>query len=62
MPCSFGPLPHPRSELGAQPIEVLEVTVTDRCIPLLTAAYGRRVARPVRTTRLAPEGNGSQLA
>jgi hypothetical protein len=38
------------------------VTVTDRCIPLVTAAYGTRVARPARTTRLAPEGNGSQLA
>jgi hypothetical protein len=36
--------------------------VTDRWIPLVTAAYGTRVARPARTTRLAPEGNGSQLA
>ena len=35
------------------------VTVTDRCIPLVPAAYGTRVARPVRTTMLAPRGVGS---
>jgi hypothetical protein len=53
MPCSFGPLPHPRSEPGGQPNGLRGVTVTDRCIPLVTAAYGTRVARPARTTRLA---------
>jgi hypothetical protein len=37
------------------------VTVVDRWIPLVTAAYGTRVARPPRTTRLAPGGDGSQL-
>jgi hypothetical protein len=37
------------------------VTVTVRWIPLVTAAYGTQVARPGRTTRLAPEGDGSQL-
>jgi hypothetical protein len=37
------------------------VTVTDRCIPLVTAAYGTRVARPARTTLLAAGGEGSQL-
>jgi hypothetical protein len=62
MPCSFGLLPHPRSGMCAQPNGLLGVTVTVRCIPLVTAAYGTRVARPARTTRLAPEGNGSQLA
>jgi hypothetical protein len=37
------------------------VTVTDRWIPLVTAAYGTRVARPARTTMLAPGRDGSQL-
>jgi hypothetical protein len=50
MPCSFGLLPHPRSGTGAQPDGPLEVTVSVRWIPLVTAAYGTRVARPVRTT------------
>jgi hypothetical protein len=36
--------------------------VTDRCIPLVTAAYGTRVARPARTTLLPPGGAGFQLA
>jgi hypothetical protein len=35
--------------------------VTDRCIPLVTAAYGTWVARPARTTTFAPGGDGSQL-
>ena len=61
MPCSFGLLPHPRSGTCAQSNDILEVTVTDRWIPLVTAAYGTRVARPGRTTRLAPGGDGSQL-
>jgi hypothetical protein len=38
------------------------VTVTVRQIPLVTAAYGTRVARPVRTTMLALGGDGSWLA
>jgi hypothetical protein len=37
----------------------LEVTVIDRYIPLVTAACGTRVARPARTTVLAPGGDGS---
>jgi hypothetical protein len=61
MPCSFGPLQSPRSGAGAQCNGLLKVTVTVRCIPLVTAAYGTRVARPVRTTRLAPGGDGSEL-
>jgi hypothetical protein len=61
MPCSFGHLPHPRSEPGAQSIELLEVTVTIRWIPLVTAACGTWVARRVRTTLLTPGGEGSQL-
>jgi hypothetical protein len=61
MPCSFGLLPHPRSGMCAQPIGLLELTVTDRYIPLVTAACGTRVARPARTTTLAPDGDGSQL-
>jgi hypothetical protein len=50
MPCSFGLLPHPRSEPCAQPDRPLEVTVTVRWIPLVPAASGTRVARPARTT------------
>jgi hypothetical protein len=34
----------------SQPIGLLGVTVAIRRIPLVTAAYGTRVARPVRTT------------
>jgi hypothetical protein len=60
MPCSFGPLPHPRSEACTQPTGLLEVTVVDRWIPLVTAAYGTQVARPARTTMAPPGGNGSQ--
>ena len=33
----------------------------DRCIPLVTAAYGTRVARPARMTMPAPGNDGSQL-
>jgi hypothetical protein len=61
MPCSFGLLPHPRSEAGAQVDRPLGVTVTDRYVPLVTAAYGTSVARPVRTTRLPPGGDGPPL-
>jgi hypothetical protein len=57
MPCSFGLLPHPRSGMRAQPTGLREVTVTDRYIPLVTAAYGTRVARPAKTM-LAPGGDG----
>ena len=58
---SFGLLPHPRSEAGTQSNGLLQVTVSVRWIPLVTAAYGTRVARPARTTMLAPGGDGSQL-
>jgi hypothetical protein len=61
MPCSFGLLSHPRSEAGAQVDRPLGVTVTDRYVPLVTAAYGTPVARPVRTTRLPPGGDGPPL-
>jgi hypothetical protein len=61
MPCSFGLLPHPRSGMRAQANGLLEVTVTVRYIPLVPAAYGTRVARPTRTTRPAPDGDGSRL-
>ena len=60
MPCSVGLLPYPRSAACAQPTGLLEVTVTDRCIPLVTAAYGTRVAREVRTTMLARGGDGTR--
>jgi hypothetical protein len=61
MPCSFGLLPHPRSTACSQHHGPLEVTVTVRYVPLLTAAYGTRVTRPARTTWLglaatAPDG------
>jgi hypothetical protein len=61
MPCSFGLLPHPRSGTCAQPTGLLEVTVIDRYIPLVTAAYGTWVARTARTTTFAPGCNGSQF-
>src|SRR4029453_15332284 len=57
----FRPPPPPQVRDGRQPDRPLGVTVTVRWTPLLTAAYGTRVARPARTTRLAPGGDGSQL-
>ena len=36
--------------------------MADRQVPLVTAAYGTRAARPARTTTFARGGNGSQLA
>jgi hypothetical protein len=52
MPCSFGPLPYPKSGMGGEPNGFLQMTVADRYIPLVTAAYGTWVARPARTTML----------
>jgi hypothetical protein len=48
MPCSFVLFSHRRSGTSAQPKGLLGVTVTNRWIPLVTAAYGTWVARPVR--------------
>src|SRR5215207_7634686 len=62
MLCSFGPFRWSRSAACGQHHGPLEVTVSVRWIPLVTAAYGTRVARPARTTMLAPGGAGSQLA
>ena len=62
MPCSSGHLHHLRSEADTQPTGLLVVTVTVRCVPLVPAAYGTRMARPARTTLRAPGGDGSQLA
>jgi hypothetical protein len=42
--------PNPRSASGVQRNGLLEVTVVDRYVPLVTAAYGTRVARPATTT------------
>src|SRR5918993_4574668 len=58
MPCSFGLLPHPRSGSRSPAQRSSRVTVTVRYIPLVTAAYGTRVARndDARTWR-----RGSQL-
>ena len=61
MPCSFGPLKSPRSGMRAQPTGLLEMTVTDRYIPLVTAVCGTWVARPARTTTRSSDGDGSQL-
>jgi hypothetical protein len=47
--------------VGAQPNGRLRVTVSVRWIPLVTAAYGTRVARLARTTMLAPGGDGSPV-
>jgi hypothetical protein len=62
MPCSFGLLQHARSEADADATGPVGVTVTDRYIPLVTAACGTRVARPAGTTKLAPGGDGFELA
>jgi hypothetical protein len=62
MPCSFGLLPHPRSGRRPQLTGRLRMTVTVRCVPLVTAAYGTRVARPARMTWLRRCGDGRQLA
>jgi hypothetical protein len=56
MPCSFGLLSHPRSGMRAQPTGLLELTVIDRYIPLVTAAYGTRVARPAATGPSSGDG------
>jgi hypothetical protein len=58
MPCRFGLLPHPRSEPCAQPIDLLEVTVTVRWIPLLMARewHSRR-----ETTMFRSGGERSQV-
>jgi hypothetical protein len=50
MPCSFGPLPHPRSERSILVDSPYGVTVTIRYVPLVTAAYGTWMARPARRT------------
>ena len=49
MPCSFAPCRWSRSVASAQRNGLREVTVTYRCIPLLTTPYGTRVARSART-------------
>jgi hypothetical protein len=54
MPCSVGLLAHRRSGTGAQPNGLLRVTMTDRYVPLVTAACGTWVARPMRMTVLPP--------
>jgi hypothetical protein len=59
MPCSFGLLPHPRSGAYSLPTGPLGVTVVDRWIPLVPAAYGTQIARTARIMRLAPGGDGS---
>ena len=59
MPCSFGLLPHPRSGTGAHTNGLLRVTVSVRYIPLVTAAYGTRVARPARMTVAIPGSDPS---
>jgi hypothetical protein len=52
--------PHPSQVRdGRQPTGLLEVTVTVRWIPLVPAACGTRVARPVRTTMAAPAATAS---
>jgi hypothetical protein len=40
MPCSFGLLQHARSEADDDLTGLVVVTVVDRYIPLVTAAYG----------------------
>jgi hypothetical protein len=50
MPCSFGPLRSPRSGASGPLSDPLRVTVVVRWLPLVTAAYGTWVARPMRMT------------
>jgi hypothetical protein len=57
----FGLLRSPRSGADDQHIDLHRVTVVDRWIPLETAAYGTRVARPARMTMPASGSDGSQL-
>ena len=45
----------------ALPTGLLALTVVVRWIPLVSATYGTRVARPARTTLLVLGGDGSQL-
>ena len=52
MPCSFGRLQSPRSGAGGPLGGHLQVIVSDRCVPVMTAAYGTRVARPARTAMI----------
>jgi hypothetical protein len=61
MPCSVAVCPRSRSVVSAHRNGRIGVTVTDRWTPLVPAACGARVARPARTTMLAPGGDGSQL-
>jgi hypothetical protein len=57
----FRPPPPPQVRDVRPAHRPLEMTVTDRWIPLLPAPYGMRVARPARTTTLPPGGDSSQL-
>jgi hypothetical protein len=50
MPCRFGPSCLRRPGAGVQLIDPHGLTVVDRWIPLVPAAYGMRVARMARTT------------
>jgi hypothetical protein len=59
MPCSFGFQRHRRSKAGGPLSGHLQVAMTDRWIPLVTAACGTQVARPGKTM-LGPGGAGSQ--
>jgi hypothetical protein len=61
MPCSFGPRVFRRSEACAQWNGPPEVTVTNRSVPLVTAAYGTQMARPARTMMLVRGGDGTPL-
>jgi hypothetical protein len=55
----FPPPPQPQVRHVRPATGLREVTVTVRWIPLVTAAYGTRVARPARTTMLRPGNDGS---
>jgi hypothetical protein len=53
--------PGPEVRQMPNAIRSVRVAVVVRQIPLVTAACGTRVARPARTTMLAPDGDGFQL-
>jgi hypothetical protein len=58
MPRGFSLLSHRRSATGARCNGPVQMTVTARWIPLVTAAYGTWVAWPATTTWLPPDSDG----
>jgi hypothetical protein len=62
MPCSFSTVRSPSSGAVSQLRGPIRLTVIDRWIPLVTAAYGTWVARRARTTIVRTWRRRVQLA